>query len=83
MIQENNHQELLSFRTRNTDSLSPTCAVPADNKTIYVRSCYWDLSPSNSRRAISTISAEEYAAFCKTRTGRFYLTLNDYRPYNH
>lgn len=82
MEQKSNHHQPLSSRTQSRGSLSPACAKPEGNKTTYVRSCYLGLSPSNPRRAISTISAEEYERFCKTRIGRFYLSLNDYRPCN-
>lgn len=79
---QSNHPQPLSSHTQNAGSEPSGQTGPAGNKTIYVRSCYLGLSPSNPRRAISTISAEEYESFCRTRIGRFYLSLNDYRPCN-
>lgn len=79
---QNNHHPLPSTHMQNKDSEFPMCAMPEGNKTTYVRSYLRGLSPNNSRRAISTISAEEYTSFCKTRIGLFYLLLNDYCPCN-
>lgn len=79
---QNSRRQPLSVHTQSTDSEQTKLSGPAGSKTMYVRSCYLGLPPSNPRRAISTISAEEYASLCKTRIGRFYLSLSDYRPCN-
>lgn len=82
MKQKSNHHQPLSSRTQNEGSEPTRQPELAGSRTIYVPSYYLGLSPSNPRRAISTISAEEYERFCKTRIGRFWLSLNDYRPCN-
>lgn len=79
---ESNHPLFPETQQKNGHSTQQESPVLCKCNTIYVRRVYWDLPPNNFRRVTSTLSAEEFARFCKTRRGLLLLILSDYRPHN-